>query len=93
MDREHRHAGLLAVRDIRDDRNHQRADERRHLAGQCEQAEILRDAIFRCETDQQCARRSLQRTAGRADQATEQLKTAWKWETSAPAATGTRAAL
>ena len=54
------------------DADQQRPDERRHFPGQREQSEILRDAVFRRQANQQRARRRLQRTAGATDQASEQ---------------------
>ena len=55
---QHRHAGLLARGDRGDDADQQRADEGRHLSGQREQAEILRDAVLAARAaSAACARR------------------------------------
>jgi len=52
--------------------NQQGPDERGHFSGQCEQAEILRDAVFWRQLNEKRPRRCLQRPADGSDQASKQ---------------------
>src|ERR1700722_16877166 len=67
-----RHAGLLAFGYRRHDADQQGPDKRGHFSGQCEQAEILRDAVFWRELNEKRPRRGLQRAADGSDQTSQQ---------------------